>query len=412
MPFPGLVNLVGSPNKLGSLLLELASAAWKGWRKRNPTPMRQLIREFWPVVSYVAATFLLLVCTCLSLFKVLTSHSVNWRLQFWICTASAVITLLPLASKVLLRSRYHLSVALEVVVLGLTLSLFGSLILRLPFLHRWTLCAVLLVVLLSVGGRGIEMIHKSIGARLAYEWDSSLGKPVSDKSKSFVKSHLALLDRYFTGELVLYSALPVGTLLGLLFCWTLAVDFRIPLAVVSICLRWVFGLSGIVIMAFLVTSFVRMADPVLFSPNLSRDDLKNETPAANDWGCILTDYRKMFFFDAMQNIALLLAFGTLEWFLWDRNGLSMGDLRFFAVILAASIVLNEIPYLIGQKRVQVLLVSPYRGWEKSEKKKEVEENIPLVPRFEFIAALVGEASAGGLALEMMKQLTEAISKKG
>ncbi|WP_433966295.1 hypothetical protein [Tunturiibacter gelidiferens] len=254
---------------------------------------------------------------------------------------------------------------------------------------------MLLIFLLSVGGHGIELLHDSIGARLSREWDESPGSREADESaKNLVKSHLALMRRYFIGESAIYSALPVGTLMGLLCCWVLGVDFSRPLAVVTICLSCVFGLAGMVVIGFLLSSCIRMGDPVLLLPVLHPDDLRTGLPSASDWGCILTEYRKMFFFDAMLNTALLLAFGILEWFLLGQRGFAVGDPKFVAIVLVISILLNELPYLIGQKRVQELLVFPYRGWEKSKKAKEVGENIPLVPKFEFIAALIGDASAG------------------
>jgi hypothetical protein len=233
---------------------------------------------------------------------------------------------------------------------------------------------------------------------------------MDDARKQLVQTHLDRMDRYFIGELLIYSALPVGTLLGLSFCWALAVDFANPLFVVSTCLRFVFGLAGSILMWFLGSSFIRMTSPVLGLPGLEQGELKTGVPATLDWGCILTDYRKMFFYDAMLNTALLLTFGVFEWFLWNQKDFSVDNTKFLGVVLVVSIVLNEIPYLIGQKRVQGLLTSSYKGWEKSLKMKEVGENIPLVPKFEFIAALVGEASAGGIALEMMKQIAEAINK--
>jgi hypothetical protein len=131
---------------------------------------------------------------------------------------------------------------------------------------------------------------------------------------------------------------------------------------------------------------------------------------ALDWGSILTDYRKMFFYDAVLNTALALIFGVFEWFLSTPRGLSVDDPKLVGIVLVGFIVLNEVPYLLGQKRMQELRTSPFKGWEKDLKDKEVGETIPLVPKFEFFAALVGEASIGGIALEVMKQITELIGK--
>jgi hypothetical protein len=85
------------------------------------------------------------------------------------------------------------------------------------------------------------------------------------------------------------------------------------------------------------------------------------------------------------------------------------DPKLIAIALVATIMLNEIPYLIGQWRVHELLSTPYRGWDRIQKMREAAENIPLVPKLEFLAALLGEASASGLLLEVMKQITELIT---
>jgi hypothetical protein len=412
MPF-GLITLVTTPSKLGILLLDVVRDLWEEWKKSQTIQPRRLIKEYWPILTYVASLAVLLLYTGLSGFLAQRNHSLNWRLRFWISAASAVVSLLPLVFKVMFRTRYLLGIVLEVSMLALTLILFANLILGLPFLHLWTLCAVLLILLLSVGARGVETIHDSISARLAREWNEAPGSQGADaSSKNLVKSHLALIRKYFVAESVIYCALPIGTLIGLFFCWVLAIDPSKPLEVVTICLRSVFGSAGIVVIWFLASSGMRMSDPLLLTAVLRPNDLATGTPTASDWGCILAEYRKMFFFDAMLNTALLLAFGVFEWFLWGQRILSLRDPKFIAVVVVISVLLNEVPYLIGQKRVQELLVFPYRGWEKSKKISEVAENIPLVPKFEFIAALVGEASAGGLALEMMKQITEAVSKHG
>ena len=407
---PSLPTLSGPPVKLAELVLEVLHDFRDAWREGWARAIR-VLKESWPVTVYVLAAGVLVLWSVWSLFHM--GRSVFWRLSFWICFTSASVTLLPTVSKSLFGARPRLSLVLQIGVLAVSLTLFATRLLHLPFIHRWTFCAVLLVFLLSAGGHGMDLFHQSVERRLTREWVDSPGSHGMDEAKAgLVQRHLARMGRYFTGELLIYSALPVGTLLGLAFCHAEAVDFAKPLTVLSICLRFVFGMAGAILVWFLGSSFVRMISPVLRLPEISASDLKAGAPAALDWGCILTDYRKMFFYDAILNTALVLAFGVFEWFLWGQRAFSLSDPKFAGSVLVASIVFNEIPYLIGQRRVQGLLASPYKGWEKALKVKEIGENIPLVPKFEFIAALVGEASAGGIALEMMKQITEAINKKG
>jgi hypothetical protein len=404
-----LITLAYTPNKLASLVLKVGQAFLNEGTKGVKARAVQLLKMWWPVAVYVLSAGALVLSTVWSLFHL--SRSASWKLTFWICLTSALVTLLPIVSKLFFGARPRLGIVFEAGVLAVSLILFARLTLHLPLVHRWSLCALLLILLLSWGGHGVEMLHDSIGRRLTREWDESPGSHEMDEGrKKLVQTHLDRMQRYFIGELIIYSALPIGTMLGLSFCWASAVDFANPLAVVSICLNFVFGLAGSILMWFLASSFIRMISPVLRLPNLQHSDLETGAPATLDWACILTDYRKMFFYDAILNTALVLAFGVFEWFLWNKKAFSVDNPKFVVVVLVSSIVLNEVPYLIGQKRVQRLLTSPYRGWEKGLRMKEVEENIPLVLKFEFIAALVGEASAGGIALEMMKQIAEVINK--
>lgn len=402
-----LSTLMSSPNKLGRLVLEIGRQFLEELLKREKSRAASLLTRWWFVSIYVFATGTLMFWTVLALFHI---GGTLWNLTFWICATSALITLLPILS------RYFLStwrIVLEVCVLAVSLILFARQILGLPLIHRWSLCAVLLFVLLSAGGDGVDRLHNSIRLRLAHDWaEAPELQNANHAGSDLVKTHLDCLYRYFISEFLVYSALPIGTLLGLLFCLVFGVDFAKPAAVVSVCLRVIFGLGGSVLIWFLGSSFIRMISPVLRLPLPREGELQTGAPAALDWGCILTDYRKMFFYDAILNTALILTCGVFEWYLWNWKNLpAISNLRFLAVVLLASIVLIEVPYLIGQKRVHRLLITPYKGWEKGLKMKELGENIPLVPKFESIAALVAEASAGGIALEMMKQIAEAINKR-
>ena len=408
MQLSPLTHLIGSPNKFARDVLEALFDVLRKWVNQEKAEAIRTLRERWPVTVYILAAGAQLLWTFWSLSHL--NQSEAWRLTSWICLTSSLITLLPIASRLLFAGT-RLGVGLEVGILSVTLILFARLLLRLPLLHLWSLSTVVLILLLSAGGHSIEMLHDRIRRRLRHQWKEAPGPEGMDEArKTLVQTHLDSIQAYFTGELIIYSALPVGTLLGLAFCWALGVDCRNPMTMVSICLRLVFGLTGSILLWFLGSSFLRMASPVLRLPGLAPSDLSNREQSALDWGSILTDYRKMFFYDAVLNTALVLAFGAFEWFLSTHRGLSLEDPKLVGIVLVGLIVLNEAPYLLGQKQMQEFLTSPYKGWEKNLKDKEVGETIPLVPKFEFFAALVGEASIGGIALEVMKQITELVEK--
>jgi len=167
-----------------------------------------------------------------------------------------------------------------------------------------------------------------------------------------------------------------------------------------------FGLASLLLLYFLFASFRRMIHPTLL---LDRPpDLSNGTPEALDWGCVMTACRKMYLVDAVANIVLLVTFLLILWFLLRGQPLSLKDPKLIMIAVLITVVLNEVPYLVGQSRVHELLCLPYRGWERNTKRKEALENIPLAPKLEFVAALIGQASVGGLALEIIKQIGELI----
>lgn len=181
MPLLDLRTLASSPNKLGSLVLEVCLAFLDEWTNGVKARAVQVLKKWWPVAIYVLAAGALVLSTVWSLFHL--GRSVSRKLTFWICFTSALVTLLPIASKRFFGARPRLSTALEVGVLAVSLILFARLTLHLPLVHRWSLCAVLLILLLSAAGHGVGMLHDSIGRRLAREWDEAPASHGMDEAR-------------------------------------------------------------------------------------------------------------------------------------------------------------------------------------------------------------------------------------
>jgi hypothetical protein len=143
---PSLPTLSGPPVKLAELVLEVLHDFLDAWLQGKARAIR-VLKESWPVTVYVLAAGVLVLWSVWSLFHM--GRSVFWRLSFWICFTSASVTLLPTVSKSLFGARPRLSLVLQIAVLAVSLTLFATRLLHLPFIHHWTFCAVLLVFLLS-----------------------------------------------------------------------------------------------------------------------------------------------------------------------------------------------------------------------------------------------------------------------
>jgi hypothetical protein len=382
----GFQTLAGSPNQLGKLLEALISAWLEEWRNqpnkssylRRAFRTSVVLRRFLQVVLYVGTLLLLGLVGFVSLAFFMDKHSWTWNLWFWILVTSLVVSSLPLISRVLLRTQPGLGIVLELATLSIVLTVFATRLLHLPVLHLWTMSAVLLILLLGAGGRSVEMLHGQTEHELQTEWKGPpANPPTNGPSEDEVNVQLISIRQYFFQELTVYSALPAGVFTGLFFflLWGRWWAFT-SVTIVSVCLGCVFGLAGLLLLYFLVVSFRRMIHPTLCLEH--PPDLSTGTPAALDWGCVMTAYRKMFLLDAIDNLVLLVAFCLLEWFLWGGRELSARDPKIIAIGIAATIMLNEIPYLIGQWRVHELLSTPYKGWSRITKMREAAENIPLL----------------------------------
>jgi hypothetical protein len=308
----GIQTVVGSPNRMGELFKELIFAWLKEWRNqpnkssylKRAGHTSAVLRFFWPVVLYTGTLLVLGLVTLVCLAFSMNKHSWQRRVWLWICVASILVSAFPLISRVWLRKWPRLGVVLELVILGIVLMSFATRVLNLPALHPWALSAAFLILLLGAGGRSVEMLHGQTARDLRNEWKAP-NPAVDGPTSGAVNAQLIAIRQYFSQELIIYSALPVGVLVGLFFflLWGGSWAFT-PLAIVSVCLRCVFGLAGLLLLYFLVASFRRMIQPTLCLA--SPPDLGTGTPAALESGCVMTAYRKMFLFDAMDNIVLLL----------------------------------------------------------------------------------------------------------
>ena len=399
--------LIGLPVALAKEFLKLIRDWINEWRNpgglalpRRISALLSVLKRRWPITSYVASVALMILVAGVSLLFLIDQAS--RKLASWSFAAAAIISLLPLVPRLASRAGTWAVVVAQFAVLAATLACFARFAVHLPVLHVWALCAAGLVFLLTGVGKLVESIHTEVKKRLKSEWRAPRrGALVQGPNSLQVRKQLTSIEAYFSRELVVYSALPIGGTAGILLGLRWG---RTPTAIAAISLTCIFALAALLLLYFLVAAFRRMTHPTIRL--MDKTALTAPTEAARDWASLMTEYRKMFLLDTVQNTTLLIAFCLQAWLLWHPHTPIDSGLKLVAIVIVASIILNEIPYLVGQRRVQGALSSPFKGWEKVKKMREAAENIPLVPKLEFIAALISEASAGGLAMAMIKQIKE------
>jgi len=400
-------TVVGSPGKIANYFADLIASLLRQakkngfrWILRYGWPQ---FRDFWPIIVYSLGIFALVLA---AVAYVVFWFQSGWKgeLVIWSFCVSILISCLPLISRMLLQKWVPSLVALvaELGIFAVAVGAFAMFALKLPLYHVWTLYTAILISLLAGGGRWVEIVHEQTGENLLQEWKQPQSpNAAGGPNHSDIGNQLIALRRYFDSGLLTYAAFPLGVPIGLLFGTRYGVT-RAQVASISLC--WVFGLACVFLAYFLWVSCRLMAKPTLNL--LPSTALENGSDAAHDWACVMTEYRKMFLVDVIENTALLITFFLMTSFLQGNHAFPSIGPKFIGSVVIASILLNQIPYLMGQWHVQRALVRPYQGWKRIIHAKEATENIPLVPKFEWIAALIGEASAGGLAIETMKKISE------
>lgn len=400
-------TVLGSPGKIGDAFADFIAALISEVKKNGLRWVRgyawPLFRQFWAIIVYCLGILALLLAT---VAYVVFWFQSGWKgeLVIWSFCTSILISCLPLISRMLFQKWLPSMVALaaELGIFAVAVGAFAVFALKLPLHHAWALYTASLIALLAGGGRWVEIVHKQTGHNLLEEWKQpQTPNAAGGPNHSDIGSQLIALRRYFDSGLLIYAAFPLGVPIGLLFGTRYGVT---PAQVASTSLCCVFGLACMFLAYFLWISCRLMAKPTLNL--LPPATLENGSDAARDWACVMTEYRKMFLVDVIENTTLLITFFLLTWLLQGNHSFPSIGPKFIGAIVVTSIILNQIPYLLGQWHVQRALVRPYQGWTRIIQTKEATENLPLVPKFEWIAALIGEASAGGLAIEMMKKISE------
>jgi len=273
----------------------------------------------------------------------------------------------------------------------------------------WIAYAAVLVLLLEIGAHFVDY-HKIVTLK-------RLSRSVSFKH---VQSNAEALEKLFHSELVLYVSVPLGltagTTIGL-------VRGQTPGVVLVLCIQIVLLLASLVLLFFLVKSFAQMRDPLFkttqtYSPKIANEWMverkgfihkigrvlrflvpspKPETVDQEqkdlDLACMVADLRKVYLYDAVHNVILLVAFTATVIGLW---GIHIDVRWLIASLIGMSLLFNQLPFVLGQSALHEKVLERYEGTKRADIAEKLKKYSPLFPTSDFLAALFTTGTAGGV----------------
>jgi hypothetical protein len=255
--------------------------------------------------------------------------------------------------------------------------LFGTAILGIGIAY-----AIVLILLLEIGSHLVERYKVVILRRLSHH------APFRS-----LRDDAEVINRMFLREQALYISVPLGLIAGTI----VGLGRRqTPQTIVVLCLQLVLLLASVVLFSFLLYTFARMSDPLFKTSH--KYDL--------DLACMVSDLRKVYLYDAMHNVILLVAFVAIVVRLW---GISIDAKWLIAGLIGLSLVFNQLPYLIGQARLHEKVLERYEGLKRAEIDEKLKKHAPLFPTFDFLAALFITGTGGGTLLSARSVCEECLT---
>jgi len=287
----------------------------------------------------------------------------------------------------------------------------------------WVAYAVGLTLLLEAGS---NLIERYIGMTLKRIFRNASFKNLQADAEA--------IQRMFRGELVLYVPIPVGlaigTIVGLIGNWT-------ALSTITFCIQLVLSLASIVLAVFLILAFARMSDPLfrespVASTRITEESLTQKKgilsslgkvfrflvppPQANEdieqkdlsLAHMITDLRKVYLYDSVHNIILLVAFALI---VVSLRNLSVGIIKWVvAAFLGLILIFSQLPFIIGQSLLHEKVLDRYDGVKRADMADKLKKTAPVFPTVDFLASLFATGTAGGLIYFLLDQFVKNVLK--
>jgi len=301
------------------------------------------------------------------------------------------------------------SILYLIVFLCFSLWLFGS-----SAFGIWIVYALVLLLLLEVGSNILE-----------WQKDTTLKRLSSNIP---LKNYAEEIEKLSGNEVVFYLSVPLGLLAGMIVG---LVRHQPSSVIILFCFQLVLLLASFVLSYFLIYDFKRMCDPMFKTGQVSSPQIvlkKNKGFLAKilevivpptkpeevdqeqedlDLACDLSNLRKVYKYDSLHNVVLLVAFAATLVQLWGK----LIDLKWVIIsLLIMTFVLSELPYAIGQNALHLKVLDRYTGVKHAELTKKLKENAPVFPPLNFIVALTTTGTAGGILYTFFNQFVQDVLK--
>lgn len=299
--------------------------------------------------------------------------------------------------------------------------------------HRWAVGTIealayfLMIVLLAVwrghsiwnawiGYAGL-LIALVVGGGHLVEWyrDDILTRVRKDTTAAKVHSDLTKIDNFFHDEQFIYVSVPLGLASGLLIGWWKHLE---PWTVIIVAVQAMAFLFVVTLLVFLLKLFHRMWDPILRFDQGVKKTIPTEME--HNVAYAVSELRKVYLYDSIHDAMLLVSFLALALRLGQvqigKNhvcflsfGLCSGAAQIdkgwlLGGLAAVILVLNQLPFMVGQRQLHLLVLDKLEGWSRAETFAKIKESLVLFPKIEFLAALFASGSAGGAVWSLAEKL--------
>jgi serine/threonine-protein kinase len=338
---------------------------------------------------------------------------------------TAGVCLIPTLADLFAQRRGRvIRILLETTLFTLTLIAFSLWLFGRAGLGSWIVYAIGLILVLEIGSHLIERYMTMTLQRIF-------------RSTSFrsLQSDAEIARKMFRGELVLYVPVPlslwIGTVVGLISGWTTQ-------TIVVFCVQVVLMLASLVLLVFLINAFVRMTDPLfreskITSPQVAEEAVRKEGGLLGKIGRVLrflvpppqspdkenqeqqdlslaqmiTDLRKVYLYDSVHNVILLVAFFVVLLSLWN---IPVDGKWIVAILIGLGLVFCQLPFVIGQSLLHEKVLDRYEGVQRANMAGEIKKSAPLFPATDFLTALFTTGTAGGLVYYLLDQFVKGALK--
>ncbi len=298
-----------------------------------------------------------------------------------------------------------------VLILGFNLWVFGT-----SNVGMWIGYVIVFILLLEIGASIVEW-YKNI----------TLKRFVRSNSQDNLQMYAKTFEKMFHNELILYISVPlgllIGAIIGLIRNWSSKVT-------ILLCLQLVFLLAAFLLLYFLVAAFQRMSNPMFETSQESSTEVieedsgsffyqfrkvikvfipSQETSVGDheqtdiDIAYMISDLRKMYLYNAVHNVILLIVFIA---FALNLSGFIVKTKWLLSGLIGSSLIFNQLPYMIGQLRLHDRVLERFEGVKRSEIAEKLKKYAPFFPKVDFLSALFTAGTAGGVLYFLLDQFVK------